>query len=74
LKRALDAAKSGRSSWANAMQTLDSMDKAALSTAVDKKEIAMTLNLLASEYRDAYFKKTARLALILYLTAVVYMA
>jgi general secretion pathway protein F len=74
LKRALDAAKSGRSSWANAMQTLDSMDKAALSTAVDKKEIAMTLNLLASEYRDAYFKKTSRLALILYLTAVVYMA
>lgn len=74
LHRAMLATKSGKTSWAEAMKILDPLDKAALSSAVDKKEIAMTLNLLAVEYRDLYFKKTARLALVLYMTAVAYMA
>jgi general secretion pathway protein F len=74
LHRAMMAAKTGKTSWAEAMHVLDPLDKAALSSAVNKIEIAMTLNLLAVEYRDIYFKKTARLALALYLIAVAYMA
>lgn len=74
LKRALEAAKTGKSGWAQAMEMLDALDKAALSTSVDKKEIAQTLANLANDYREAFFRKTARLALFLYLTGVAYIA
>jgi len=43
--------------WANALESLDVTDRAALATATDEKDAARTLNALAVQYRDLYIGK-----------------
>lgn len=56
-----DAAQNVRTGkpWARALQTFHPTDRAALSSAVDREQIANTLDSLARQYRDLYAQRLA---------------
>jgi general secretion pathway protein F len=56
LKAALAALRKGQK-WASVMKTLDQMDKAALTLAVNREDVALTLNALAEQSSDLYVSR-----------------
>lgn len=56
LKLALAALRKGQK-WAQPMKTLDQMDKAALTLAVNREDVALTLNALAEQSSDLYVSR-----------------
>jgi len=58
LRNAAHAVRIGRP-WAQALQTFHPTDRAALTSAVDREQIANTLDNLARQYRDLYAQRLA---------------
>ena len=58
LLNAMNAVKTGKP-WPNAMSTLHPTDKAALLSATDREQIALTMDTLASTYRELYALRLA---------------
>lgn len=73
LEDAAQAVRSGRS-WAGALQTFHPTDRAALSSAVDREQIANTLDNLAHQYRDLYAQRLASLVPLLSLLAALFLS
>jgi general secretion pathway protein F len=73
LKRAVVAVRTGKS-WPVVMtQTLHPTDRAALSCATNREDIARTLDILASQYRDLYVQRMATFAPAMQMAAAVFM-
>lgn len=68
LKRGMHAIRNGQP-WAQAMLTLHPTDKASLSYAMDREQIANTLDSLAFQYRDIYAQRLASFTPMLQMTA-----
>jgi len=73
LTNAMTAVKSGRD-WAPEMVTLHPTDKAALLSAADRTQIAITLNTLAGQYRELYGQRLATLVPLINLVAALFMS
>lgn len=72
LKAALEAVNVGKE-WAPAMTRLPATDRAALSFALDKKDVAQTLDVLASTTRDIYTSRVENFGPALNIVAAVAM-
>lgn len=72
LKSALEAVNVGRE-WAPAMTRLPPTDRAALAFALDKKDVAQTLDILASTTRDIYTSRVENFGPALNIAAAVAM-
>jgi len=64
LEEAAQAVRTGKP-WARALKTFHPTDRAALSSAVDREQIANTLDHLARQYRDLYAQRLASLVPLL---------
>lgn len=72
LGRASKAVKEGRP-WALAMTTLHPTDKAALSQSQDREDVARSLNLIATQYRDLYISRMSTFAPTLQVIAALFL-
>lgn len=72
MQKALAAVRKGQP-WAKAMTTLHDTDKAALGTSTDRKDIAFTLDTLASQYSDLYIQRISTFAPLLASIAAIFM-
>lgn len=72
LRRALIAVRSGQP-WAAAMRTLHPTDRAALISSSDRQDIARTLDLLSSQYRDLYIHRITSFAPTLQVISALFM-
>jgi general secretion pathway protein F len=73
LRRALHAVKTGKS-WAVVMdKTLHATDRAALSCATNREDVARTLDILSIQYRDLYVQRMATFAPAMQMVAAVFM-
>lgn len=72
LRAALEAVSVGRE-WAPAMTRLPPTDRAALAFALDKKDVAQTLDILASTTRDIYTSRVENVGPALNIAAAVAM-
>jgi len=70
---AAEAAVNRGRDWATAMKTLHPTDKAALRSAVDREQIAATLDALASQYRELYGQRIASFVPIVQLLAALFL-
>ena len=68
----MEAVNAGRE-WAPAMTRLPATDRAALSFALDKKDVAQTLDVLASTTRDIYTSRVENFGPALNIVAAVAM-
>jgi general secretion pathway protein F len=73
LEDAAKAVRNGRP-WARALQTFHPTDRAALSSAVDREQIANTLDHLARQYRDLYAQRLASLVPLLNLMSALFLS
>ena len=73
LQRALTSVRNGQP-WAIAMSTLHDTDKAALSTSTDRRDIANTLDVLATQYSDLYIQRISTFAPLLSMIAALFMS
>jgi len=73
MQRALAAVRKGQP-WAKAMTTLHETDKAALGTSTDRKDIAYTLDVLATQYSDLYIQRISTFAPLLSSVAAIFMS
>lgn len=73
LNLAMHAVKTGKP-WAQAMSTLHPTDKAALSCAVDREQIAETLDALANQYRELYGQRLGTFVPALNLLAALFLS
>jgi general secretion pathway protein F len=73
LWRALTAVRNGRS-WGQSMQTLHPTDRAALSSSTDREDVARTLDVLATQYRDIYVQRISSFAPALQIVAALFMS
>lgn len=73
IMRALDFIRQGKN-WPNAMETLHPTDRAALSCSTDRKDIANTLDLLATQYRDLYMSRIRSFAPLMQTMSALYMS
>jgi general secretion pathway protein F len=71
--RALSLIRQGKS-WPNGMETLHPTDRAALSCSQDREDVAETLTLLYSQYRDLYMARIKSFAPVMQTMAAVYMS
>lgn len=70
----LEAVQNGQP-WASAMKnTLHPTDKAALATSEDRERIAMTLSVLAKQYRDMYTQRLAATVPVLQMVTALYLS
>ena len=69
---ALDAVKKGKP-WMNAMKTLHPTDRAALLCATSADQIAITLDILANQYRDIYAQRLASFVPLLNMVSAIFM-
>jgi len=61
IERALKAIRSGRS-WARCMETLHPTDQASLASSSDREDIARTLDMLATQYKDLFIARMQSMA------------
>lgn len=73
LMAAMHAVKKGQP-WPKAMVTLHPTDKAALLSATDREQVAITLNALATQYRELYAQRLATFVPMLNLLAALFMS
>lgn len=73
LEDAAQAVRSGRP-WAHALQTFHPTDRAALSSAVDREQVANTLDNLARQYRDLYAQRLGSLVPLLNLLSALFLS
>jgi general secretion pathway protein F len=73
MNRALSFIRQGKS-WANGMETLHPTDRAALSCSTDRTDVARTLDMLASQYRDLYMSRIKSFAPLMQTFAALYMS
>jgi general secretion pathway protein F len=73
LYSAMQAVKAGRP-WASTLQTFHPTDRAALMSAVDREQIANTLENLARQYRDLYAQRLASFVPLLNLFAALFLS
>ncbi|MGY3581525.1 general secretion pathway protein F [Bradyrhizobium sp. USDA 4341] len=73
LQNALTAVRGGRS-WGATMVTLHSTDRAALSASADRDDVARTLDVLATQYRDIYVQRISSFSPALQLVAALFMS
>ena len=71
--RALEFIRKGKN-WPNAMETLHPTDRAALSCSTDREDVARTLDMLASQYRDLYMSRIKSFAPVMQTMAALYMS
>jgi general secretion pathway protein F len=69
---ALNAVKKGQP-WMNVMKTLHPTDRAALLCATSAEQIAITLDILANQYRDIYAQRLASFVPLLNMVAAIFM-
>lgn len=72
LMAALHAVKSGKP-WMNVMKTLHPTDRAALLCATSAEQIAITLDILANQYRDIYAQRLASFVPMLNMVSAIFM-
>jgi len=72
VERALKAIRNGRN-WALAMETLHPTDRASLSSSSDRQDIARTLDMLATQYRDLYISRMQSFAPALQMVSALFM-
>jgi general secretion pathway protein F len=73
LMAATAAVKTGKP-WPNALRTLHPTDRAALSCAVDREQIAGTFNTLANQYRELYALRLASFVPAINVTAALFLS
>lgn len=73
LEDAAEAVRRGRP-WARALQTFHPTDRAALASAVDREQIANTLDNLARQYRDIYAQRLASVVPLLNLLSALFLS
>ncbi len=73
LVAAMNAVKTGRP-WPKVMATLHPTDKAALLSATDREEVANTLDVLATQYRELYGQRLAAFVPAVNLLAALFMS
>jgi general secretion pathway protein F len=72
IERALKAIRGGRS-WARAMETLHPTDQASLASSSDRDDIARTLDMLATQYRDLFIQRMQSMAPALQMISALFM-
>lgn len=72
LRAALGAVRSGRP-WASVMATLHATDRAALVSSTDREDIARTMDMLSTQYRDLYIQRMTSFAPVLQLISALFM-
>lgn len=73
LVNAMNAVKTGRQ-WPKVMHTLHPTDKAALMSATDREQVAITLDTLANQYRELYAQRLASFVPIVNMLAALFMS
>lgn len=73
LEDAAQAVRTGRP-WASALQTFHPTDRAALASAVDREQIANTMDNLAKQYRDLYAQRLASLTPVLQMLSALFLS
>lgn len=72
LLAAMNAVKTGRP-WPAAMKTMHPTDKAALTCATDREQIANTLSTLANQYRTLYAQRLASFVPVINMMAAIFL-
>lgn len=72
VERALAAIRRGKN-WANCLETLHVTDRAALSASTDFKDIANSLNMLSTQYKDTYMQRMRSFAPTLQMVSALFM-
>lgn len=72
LQNGLAAVKIGKA-WVAPMNTLHPTDKAALSCAANAEQIALTLDILANQYRDLYARRLASFVPVLSMASAIFL-
>ena len=73
IEGAMNAVRSGRP-WASALQTFHPTDRAALLCAVDRSQIANTLDNLSRQYRDLYARRLASFIPVLQMLSALFLS